>query len=87
MASVGKSHSCPLAQTPETKLQIRHEPCSSGELTPIENEIVDACIDHETIELQRPHIVAVGRGPTKLEIEHHVSSGHAQRGTWCDAYA
>ena len=28
---------------------------------PIENEIVDACIDDEAIEVQRPHVVAVGR--------------------------
>ena len=26
----------------------------------------------------------MGRGPTKLEIEHHVASGHAQHPTWCD---
>ena len=39
---------------------------------------------HE-IEIVESHVVAVGRGPTKLEIEHHVSSGHAQHRTWCDA--
>ena len=27
----------------------------------------------------------VGRGPTKLEVEHHVASGDAQHRTWCDA--
>ena len=25
------------------------------------------------------------RGPTKVEVEHHVASGHAQNRTWCDA--
>ena len=24
------------------------------------------------------------RGPTKLEVEHHVASGHAQHRTWCE---
>ena len=43
---------------------------------PFENEIVDAGTDDD---------VAVGRGPTKLETEHHVASGHAQHRTWCDA--
>ena len=37
-------------------------------MMPIKNEIVDAGIDDEAIEVQRPHVVAVGRGPTKLEI-------------------
>ena len=41
--------------------------------------------DDEAIEVQRDHVVAVRRGPTKLEIEHHVASGHAQHRTWCDA--
>ena len=68
MASVGKAHSCPPAQSPETKLQIM----------PIETEIVDEGIDDEAIEVQRPSVVVVGRGPTKLEVEHHVASGHAQ---------
>ena len=36
---------------------------------PIENEIVDASIDTEAIEVQRPSIVVIGRGPTKLEVE------------------
>ena len=52
---------------------------------PIENEIVDAGIDDEVIEAQRPHVVAVGRGPTKLEVEHHVAAGYAQHRTLCDA--
>ena len=52
---------------------------------PIESEIVDAGIDDEAIEAQQLHVVAIGRGPTKLEIEHHVASGHAQHRTWCDA--
>ena len=42
-------------------------------------------IDDEAIEVQRPTVVVVGRGPTKLEVEHHVASGHAQRRTRCDA--
>ena len=46
---------------------------------------MDAGIDDEAIEVQRPNVVAVGRGPTKLEVEHHVASGHAQHRTWCDA--
>ena len=75
MTSVGKAHSCLSSQPPETKLKI----------IPIENEIVDAGIDGEAIKFQRPHVVLVGRGPTKLEIEHHVASGHAQHRTWCDA--
>ena len=32
----------PPAQSPETKLQTRQEPCSSGEMMHVENEIVDA---------------------------------------------
>ena len=52
---------------------------------PVENEIVDAGTDDEAIEVQRPHVVAVGRGPTKLEIEHHVAAGYAQHRTLCDA--
>ena len=75
MANVGKVHSSPPAQSPETKLQIM----------PIESEIVDEGIDDEAIEVQRPNVVVVGRGPTKLEVEHHVASGHAQHRTWCDA--
>ena len=34
-----------------------------------EKEIVD-----ESIEVQRPNVVVVGCGPTKLEVEHHVAS-------------
>ena len=30
------------------------------------------------VEVQRPTVVAVGRGPTKLEVEDHVASGHGQ---------
>ena len=52
---------------------------------PIESEIMDASIDDEAIEVQRPNVVVIGRGPTKLEVEHHVASGHAQQRTWCDA--
>ena len=55
------------------------------EWMPIENEIVDADTDDEAIEVQRPHGVAVGRGPTKLDIEHNVASGQAQHRTLCDA--
>ena len=51
---------------------------------PIEDEIVDEDIDDEAVEVQRPNVVVVGRGPTKLEVEHHVASGHAQNRTWCD---
>ena len=51
----------------------------------IEKEIVDAGIDDAAIEVQRPTIVVMGRGPTKLEVEHHVASGHAQHGIWCVA--
>ena len=35
--------------------------------------------------LSDPNVVVIGRGPTKLEDEHHVASGHAQHRTWCDA--
>ena len=52
---------------------------------PTAHEIVDAGIHDEAIEVQQPHVVATGRGPTKLEVEHHVASGHAQHRTWCDA--
>ena len=85
MASVGKAHSCPPAQTPETKLQISWEPCSFGEMewVLIENENVDAGIDDEAIGAQQPRVVAVGRGLIKLEVEHHVVSGHAQHRTAC----
>ena len=72
MASVGKAHSCPLAQSPETKLQIM----------PIEKEIVDAGIDAEAIEVQRPCVVAVGRGPTKLEIMLHLDVSCMHESTW-----
>ena len=49
----------------------------------VHSEIVDAGIDDEAIEVWQPHVVAVGRwtdqavghGPTKLEIEHHVEIG------------
>ena len=75
MASVSKAHSCSLAQSPETKLQIM----------PIEGEIVDEGIDDEAVEVQRPNVVIVGRGSTKLEVEHHVASGHAQHRILCDA--
>ena len=46
---------------------------------------MDSGTDDEAIEVQRPNVVAVGRGPTKLEIEHPVAFGHAQHRTWCDA--
>ena len=72
---VRKAHSHPPAQSPETKLQI----------VPIEDEIMDEGIDDEEVEVQQFNVVIVGRGPTKLEIEHHVASGHAQHRTWCDA--
>ena len=56
MASVGKAHCCPPAQSPETKLQIM----------PTEKKIVDEGIDDESIEVHRPNVVVVGRGPTKM---------------------
>ena len=56
MASAGEVHSCLAAQSPETKLQIM----------PIENEIVDAGIGDTAIEVQRPKVVAVGRGPLDM---------------------
>ena len=52
---------------------------------PIESENVAAGIDDAASEVQRPHVVAVGRGPTTLEVEHQVASGHARHRTWCDA--
>ena len=87
MASVGEAHSFLPTQSLVTKLQIRRVSCSSGEMEclPFESKIVDAGFNNETIEVQQHHVVAVGRGPTKLEIEHHVTSGHAQHRTWCDA--
>ena len=71
MASVGKAYSCPPAQSPETKLQIML----------VENETVDAGIDDEAIEAQRPNVVAVGRGPSKLEVAHHAASVHTHHRT------
>ena len=50
-----------------------------------ETEIVDVGVDDEAVEVQQLHVVTVGRGPTKHEIERHVASGHAQHRTWCDA--
>ena len=46
----------------------------------------DAGIDDEAIDFQQLHVVAVGHGPTKLETEHHVASGHAQHRAWCDTF-
>ena len=46
---------------------------------------MDESIHDEAVEVQRFNVVKVGRGPTKLEIEHHVASGHAQHRTWCDS--
>ena len=74
-----------LAQSSVTKLDIRAFLRASGETGRIENEIVDAGIDDEAIEAQQPHVVTVGRGPTKLDIEHHVATGHVPHRTWCDA--
>ena len=48
---------------------------------PIVDELVEGIDD----EVQRPNVVVVGHGPAKLEVEHHVASGHAQHRTWCDA--
>ena len=59
-------------QSPETKLQIMF----------IESEIVDEGIEDEVIDVQRPNVVVVGRGPTNVEVEHHVASGHAQHRFW-----
>ena len=65
------------------KLQIRPVSLASEEMecVPVENEIVDTGNDDEAMEVQRLHFVAVGRRRTKLEIEHHVPSGHAQHRT------
>ena len=52
---------------------------------PIEDLTVDEGTDDEAVAVQRQNVVVVGRGPTKLEVEHHVASGHAQHRTWCDA--
>ena len=59
MARVGEAHSCHPAQSPETKLP----------LIPVENEIVDAGIDDEAIEVQRPNVVVIGRGQTMLRLD------------------
>ena len=45
---------------------------------PAENEIVEA-FTTKRIEVQQPHVVAVGRGITKLEIEHRVAFGRGLR--------
>ena len=50
----------------------------------IENEIVDEGIEMKRLKFSDPMLLAAfRRGPTKLEIEHHVASGHAQHRTWC----
>ena len=87
MASVGwvRLAAARLRNRQRQKLQIRQEPCSSREMLPTDNEIVNSGIYGEVTEAQRHHVVAVGRGPTKLEIEHHVASGDDQHRTWCDA--
>ena len=74
-ASVGKAHSYPPAQSPKNK----------AANMPIGDEIVDEGTDDEAVEIQRCNVIVVGRGPTKLEVKHHVASGHAQHRTWCDA--
>ena len=53
--------------------------CAFGEMEfmPLEKQSDDAGIDDEAIEAQQPHVVAVGRGRTKQESEHHVASQHA----------
>ena len=51
MASVGKAHTCPPAQSPETKLQIML----------LEQETPDAGTDDEAIVVERPSVVAVRR--------------------------
>ena len=48
-------------------------------------DLENASIGDESIEVQRPEVAVVGRGPTKIEFEHHVALGHAQHRTWCDA--
>ena len=67
MATVGTNHCSLPAQSPETKLQT----------VPIEDEIVYVGTDDDAIEVRRPNVVAVGRGPTNAEGEHRVASGHA----------
>ena len=61
MASVGEAHSCFLAQSSVTKLDIRAVLRASGETGRIENENVDAGIDDEAIEAQQPHVVDMPR--------------------------
>ena len=46
MANVCEAHSCLPEQSPETKLQIM----------PIENEIADAGVDDDAIEVQQLHV-------------------------------
>ena len=66
----------------QTELRIRHDLVLLERRSPVENEIVDADINDEAIGVQRPNVVVVGRGPTKMEIEHNVASGHVQHRTW-----
>ena len=79
LASVGRGCSCPTAQTLVMKLK------NEMECMRIESEIVDEGVDDEAIEVQHLHVVAVGSGPAKQDIEHRVLPGHAQHRTWCDA--
>ena len=54
----------------DSRIRVLSQKKKNLQIMPIENEIVD-----EAVEVQRPDVVVVGRGPTKLEVEHHVASG------------
>ena len=54
----------------DSRIRVLSQKKKNLQIMPIENEIVD-----EAIEVKRPNVVVVGRGPTKLEVEHHVASG------------
>ena len=72
MASVGKAHSCPSAQSPESKLQI--------------NDIVDAGIDDEVVQVRRPNVVAIGRTDRpswKLNTMLHLDMPNIELGVMC----
>ena len=73
MASVGEVHSCPPAQSSAKKLQIRPVSRSSEEkwnAWQLRTRLLSQAWMMKQTDDQRPRVVAVGRGPTKLEIEH-----------------
>ena len=86
--TVGGASALPVGASPRVRLTpalLRNRQKLSCKLCPSKTKFVDEDIDDEAVEVQRPNVVVVGRGPAKLEVAHHVASGHAQNRIWCDA--